>query len=767
MRRIPAIILAAVVMAAVIHFNSVGAYTSTGKICVFEDVTDFVGLAGVTGSRFAWGDYDGDGNQDLLIDGWKLYRNTGPPDYEFEYVSEEAGLLPGSVGGVFADIDNDGDLDIFSFARPPNPDRLYINNGNGTFTDITLIADVSDMMPTEDADWADFNLDGFVDLYIVNYENWELQIDYPDVLYLNNGNLSFTNVTVQAGVYRLARGRSACWADFDNDGDPDLYVGNYRLQPNFLFINNGNGTFTEAAEELGVAGVNRGGYYGHTIGTAWGDFNNDGYLDLLVANLAHKDPYRGPICDDSKLYLNMGPPYYRFVDVREDAGIPIHPVGSVREGYYYDELFAGVVWCDFDCDGDLDFYVNQVYDIPFAYSFLYINNGDGTFTDVTEEANVRVIDGWGCAWCDYNNDGYPDLITRGRTSVHGARLVRLFKNKGTSYNWIEIKLIGTISNRAAIGARVKIVAGDLVQIREVEGGASTGCQNSLVVHFGVKRAKKVDLIEVRWPSGIVQRFRDVPVNRIVTVIEGKVDISIMDVSVSNENPKHGENVTFKVDLASYGTFNSSDENVGIRMIVDGEVVDEREVMVKAYSSNSTYFTWKALGGEHEIKFVVDPENSICEANEENNVKTISIDVKKLDILIENVKVTPCPAFEGETVKVEATLTCINTIEEINVSVHFIVDGKIVDSKIMRISEGTYIISFNWRALEGTHNLTILANLEGDIAEEDTENNSYSMDVTVYIAKWKVIVIVLMTLVIVLALLMYKFKLKRGKSLSIS
>ncbi|RLG64590.1 hypothetical protein DRO21_03685, partial [archaeon] len=110
MRRIPAIILAAVVMAAVIHFNSGRAYTSTGKICVFEDVTDFVGLAGVTGSRFAWGDYDGDGNQDLLIDGWKLYRNTGPPDYEFEYVSEEAGLLPGSVGGVFADIDNDGDL---------------------------------------------------------------------------------------------------------------------------------------------------------------------------------------------------------------------------------------------------------------------------------------------------------------------------------------------------------------------------------------------------------------------------------------------------------------------------------------------------------------------------------------------------------------------------------------------------------------------------------------------------------------------------------
>jgi tetratricopeptide (TPR) repeat protein len=468
----------------------------------FTDVTDSVGISQRHETRVAWGDYDNDGYDDLLLNGNRLLKNS--KGKKFEDVSIPSGIekTRGS-GGVWADYNNDGLLDFYAISGDSQGDKLWKNNGDGTFTDVTKEAgNVTDNYPTEGAGWGDYNNDGHVDLYLANYENWEAQTYLPDILYKNNGNGTFKDATKEAGIIPSfgedRAGRGVNWGDYDNDGLLDIYVSNYRLQENFLWHNNGNGTFTNVASLLGVAGNDVNGWFGHTIGSDWGDYNNDGYLDLITANLAH--PRYIEFSNRTMLYKNTGPKNnWEFNDVRMQSGIK------------YEETHSDPAWADVDNDGDLDLYITSIYE--GRRSFLYENLGNGKFRDITWLAGVRVFNGWGCAFSDFDNDGDLDLV------VGSGSGVKLFRNDGNNNNYLKVKVIDTKSNRAGIGARIKVTQDKKSQIREIQGGKGTTSQNSLIAHFGLGKNKNFLSVEVSFPSGIHRKLEKIKPNQLLTIKE--------------------------------------------------------------------------------------------------------------------------------------------------------------------------------------------------------------------------------------------------------
>ncbi|MGB9561937.1 MAG: FG-GAP-like repeat-containing protein, partial [bacterium] len=309
------------------------------------------------------------------------------------------------------------------------------------------------------------------------------------------------------------RGVNPC--DFNMDGFADIYVSNYRLNPNFLWVNDGSGHFFNYAREYGVEGTRRyyGGsaYWGHTIGSEWADFDNDLDFDLFTANLAH--PRFLAFSDLSKLYVNDGAPDYTFHDIFGSSGI------------IYQETHSEPSWGDIDNDGDLDLFITCVYE--GRRSFMYRNDGDGIFTDITYETGLLVENGWGAAFSDYDKDGFIDL------AVSSGGRIKIFKNKGNLNNYIEIRLKGVNCNRAAIGAIVKAYSQELWQMRYVEGGKGTSNQNSLVVHFGLKNKTLLDSLIIIWPgSGNVDKYNDIQANNFYIAEERR---GLFITSIRNEN----------------------------------------------------------------------------------------------------------------------------------------------------------------------------------------------------------------------------------------
>ncbi len=468
--------------------------------------TDITATAGVTGaSRLAWGDCDNDGDDDLLLSASKLYRNNG--DGTFTDISEAAGIsgLPGS--GMWADYDNDGRLDYYAFSRGDSfdtRDRLVHNEGDCTFLPVEDSTHTPwDLYPTEAVGWADYDNDGWVDLYVANYEESgeEISNGTPNFLWRNLGDGHFVDATRAAGVYREYPqcGRGVSWGDFDNDGFIDLYVSNYRLDPNFLFHNNGDGTFTEEAQARGVQGKWAFGSYGHSIGSVWGDFDNDQDLDLFVGNLAH--PRFISSSDKSMLYVNSGAPDYTFSDIREQTAIT------------YAETHSDPLWWDSDNDGFLDLFITSIY--SECVSFFYRNDGAGDFVEQSYASGAWVKNGWGVATADIDRDGDLDLMTR-----------KLFENgllspssKTAVNNWLEVRVIGHKTNAAGIGVRLSVTTGEHTQIRQVEGGKGTGVQSSLVQHVGLGDAQSVDSLTVTWTDGSKTTLTDVAVNQLIEVEE--------------------------------------------------------------------------------------------------------------------------------------------------------------------------------------------------------------------------------------------------------
>jgi tetratricopeptide (TPR) repeat protein len=486
-------------------------FASREGIATFTDVTEEVGLKGVISGRVAWGDYNGDGAEDLMVDGQRLFHNDGHGRFVETTGGAGLGANPGGNGGVWADIDNDGRLDLFTMGsgRPDvagSSGRVWMNRGDGTFLERTemLPPGLTRGAPTEGAGWGDFDRDGFVDLYLANYElprdrAVSLGICTPDHLLRNFDGQRFEDVTAGAGTVSAEPmcGRGVAWADYDLDGFPDILVTNYRMDPNFLWHNLGNGTFDNVARAVGVEGEEQEGAFGHSIGAEWADVNRDGAPDLFIANLAH--PRYIGYSDQGQLLLSSGGPSPRFTDRFDEAG------------FAFDETMSEPSWGDYDNDGDLDFYLTSVY--RGRRSTLYRNDGAGRFTDVTWLAGAGVENGWGAAYADIDGDGDLDLAVGSSDGLH------LLRNDGNANHWLHVRAVGTASNRSAIGARVTVTAGALRQTAEVQGGKGTGNQHSLPVEFGLGSWDRPVTVEVWFPSGRIRRLKGVEADRLVTVVE--------------------------------------------------------------------------------------------------------------------------------------------------------------------------------------------------------------------------------------------------------
>ncbi len=493
------------------------------------------------GSGAAFFDYDADGDPDLyLVNGAplpgdiieeiptnRLYENNG--DGTFTDVTQKAGVgdIGYGHGCAVGDYDNDGNLDIYVTNYGSN--RLYKNNGDATFTDVTEKAGVAEPRWSTSCAFADYDRDGYIDLYVVNYLEYNLDENpwcgikekdiraycepdnfkaQTDTLYRNNGDGTFTDVTKLAGIFNpTGKGLGVVWGDYNNDGHSDIYIANDSTE-NFFFTNMGDGTFSEVGFMIGVA-LNENGVAENGMGTAFGDWNNDGWLDLTVTNYADQT---------NTLYHNDGDGF--FTDATSTTK-------TAKITYPY--LGWATAFVDIDNDGFGDIFVanghlqDNLTELGLQGTYeqqnlLLLNKKDGTFTDVSNSLGPGMIledVSRGATFADYDLDGDIDiLVTNSNTP---PRLLR--NDGGNRNNWLQIKLKATQTSSDAIGTRVMVTTGDLHQIREVQSGDGYLSQRELKLHFGIGDHDSVDKIKVRWVSGDIQIVEDVPANQILLLQE--------------------------------------------------------------------------------------------------------------------------------------------------------------------------------------------------------------------------------------------------------
>lgn len=459
------------------------------------EVTDgerwFHAVPGLAASaNVSWGDYDDDGDDDLMTNGPTLYRNDGGT---FTNVTAESAVAASGVyaaGGVWGDYDNDGCLDFFGIGAQ---DLLLHNQCDGTFTDVTAASGITDFQdersclgsgdpefsPTAGAAWTDFDNDGRLDLVQANFLCFDTYTYYPDKFWHNLGDGLFEPWGSEHGfTHDDLAGRGAETADFDGDGDLEVAIVNYVLQPNLFYDNLGGGSFDEIAatntfQGLGttVGALNR--YYGHSIGLKVGDLDNDLDLDVVVGNLAHPRFYS--FSNKTQVLLSDGGG--RFADV------------ALERGLVYQETHSNPTLLDIENDGDLDLFITEVYD--GRPTDVYTNDGAATFSPARLYAGITTENGWGSATADYDRDGDQDYLA-----------YTLFRNDAASGHWVELRLVGDVaSNRAAIGAVAWVTAGGRTWMRSVSGGNGTGCQDSQTLHFGLGDASTVDAVQVWFPGG--------------------------------------------------------------------------------------------------------------------------------------------------------------------------------------------------------------------------------------------------------------------------
>jgi hypothetical protein len=501
------------------------------------------------GGGIAFYDYDNDGWLDIfLMNGTKheglpagkeatnhLYHNNR--DGTFTDVTEKAGLRHTGWGyGVcIGDYDNDGNDDLFLTYFGKN--LLYHNNGDGTFTDVTEKTGLQQKAArySSGCTFVDYDRDGHLDLFVSHYIDMDLAstpvagsnrpCKYKGVpvncgplglkkefctLYHNNGDGTFTEVTEKAGIMKPGSryGLTAIAFDYNNDGWPDLFVA-CDSTPNLLFRNNHDGTFSDCALEAGVA-VNGDGQEQANMGVAVGDYDCDGYFDLFLPHFSDDTPI---------LYHNLKGEF--FDDMTDVAGL------AVNTQY----VCWGVGFVDLDNDGWLDIFhvtgtvypeVEKVYpDYKFRNQrVVYRNLGNGSFEDVSALCGSAILEphaSRGCAFGDFDNDGIVDILVMNMSEP--PSLLRTENRSGN--HWFSVKVIGTRSNRSAIGARVAVTAGGRRQIREVLSGSSYISQSDLRQHFGLGEAKKIDQIKVLWPSGLVDAEESIEADQFVTIQEGQ------------------------------------------------------------------------------------------------------------------------------------------------------------------------------------------------------------------------------------------------------
>ena len=525
---------------------------------ILTDVTKQTGITfvhtdGSSGNRFimetvtaglALFDYDNDGDIDIyFVNGAPLkgtppsrdgppknalYRNDG--GWKFTDVTEQAGVgdTGYGLGVAVGDYDNDGYQDIYLNNFGLNV--LYHNNGDGTFTDVTKQAGVEDSPPHVGAGTCFFDMDkdGDLDLFVSHYlefsydkhvttttmgipvyANPRFYKPVPNVLYRNNGDGTFTDVSLESGIGKHAGyGMGTVCADYDNDGDTDIFVAN-DVSENFLFKNDGKVKFEEVGVETGFAYDGQGDEQG-SMGVDCGDYDNDGWLDFYVTSYQHQL---------ATLYRNIEGDALEDVTLATGAGAGTLP-----------HVTWGNSFVDFDNDGDRDIFVAcghlqdnvELYDDTTSYyaqNILLMNTGDGKFIDVsaTSGDGMKVkLSSRGAGFDDLDNDGDVDVVI-----LNSRREPTILRNDSpTKGRWLQVCLKGTKTNRDGIGARVKVTAGNLVLVDEVHSGRGYQSHYGSRLYFGLGSRTKVDRIEVRWIGGGVDVFENIAVDQLMTLTEG-------------------------------------------------------------------------------------------------------------------------------------------------------------------------------------------------------------------------------------------------------
>lgn len=469
------------------------------NIVHFTDATQTSGLSGVSGQRVAWGDYDNDGDEDLLVDGVRLFSNDGHGN--FINVSEDTGIpkIEQATGGIWGDYNKDGRLDIFVTTKKHN--RILQQGPDGRFHDVSRYA-LPDMEAanSEAAAWGDMDNDGDIDLYIANYQQHAVErgICSQDRLLRNRGD-RFVDASAELGIHTIEAmcGRGVTWGDYDNDKRSDILVANYRLDPNYLW-HNLDTEFRDAGKRHGVAGREVNSAYGHSIGPVFADFNNDGRLDIFIANLAH--PRNSAFSDKSMMFLSRGPGSSGFRRLLSPPGIR------------FEETYSDAAAADVDNDGDIDLFITAIY--SSGESHLYLNDGKGNFKDVSWLSGTRLRNTWGSAFADIDNDGDMDLVVASQNGIH------LLKNDGTPHSWLKIRIQSEQCTRNGIGARISVQYGNKQQIREVTAGRGTGNQDALTQHFGLGNTKGPVTVRVVDSCGKIITKKIQVLNQTVTFPDG-------------------------------------------------------------------------------------------------------------------------------------------------------------------------------------------------------------------------------------------------------
>jgi Flp pilus assembly protein TadD len=510
------------------QFPRAGARTSTGSLR-FADVGRRAGVDHTDRGRgSAWLDYDDDGDEDLFTVGVHsvhgMYQNDGAGS--FANVTAAAGLVDGrgGWGASSVDFDNDGDPDLYVTrdaweGRAQN--SLYRNDA-GFFTDVGVSAGVADSGSSFTAAWADFDVDGILDLYVTD---GILGDGGQNALFHGLETATFEDVATPAGVADPAKSLGTSAGDYDADGLHDIYVVNMGA-PNRLYHNDGNLRFADQARSAGVEYPIEGGYV-----SLFTDFDNNGTLDLFVATmsafgaaLSSRVTGKAPELSRPFLYQNTGDG--RFSDVTVEAGL--------------DRAFGtmGIGVGDVDNDGFTDLYLSNGGPEMFRWepNALYLNQGDGTFVEVAQSAGVDNLGkGHGATFADFDRDGDLDLYAGLGGHYDGDRWPNsLYENLGNDRHWIRVEARGTTGNRDAIGARFTLVGGAHRVMREVASGFGFGSSNSLVVHLGLGMLDRADSLEVRWPSGKRQVWLDPPVDCVLQVIEGQKELVVVRVNRKEE-----------------------------------------------------------------------------------------------------------------------------------------------------------------------------------------------------------------------------------------
>jgi len=520
--------------APVAHRLPATALTSAIAFPKFQNVADQAGL-----DSFAMlggvivDDFDNDDDLDMVCSLWsftgqlRFFRNDG--DGTFTDRTEAAGLL-GITGGINmmqADYDNDGDLDFvllrgaWLYENGRHPNSLLENQGDGTFVDVAFAAGLGDVhYPTSTAGWGDYDNDGDLDLFVGNETSAKIQA--PCQLFRNDGDGTFYDVAERAGVQNLGYTKGVAWGDYDGDGKLDLSVSNLHDE-NRIYHNLGDGRFEDVAGKLGMK------LPIESFGTWFWDYDNDGSLDLFVA------AYSTGIGDIAAFHLGLPRPHPETMRLWHGDGRGAFTDVTQQAGLTYPALPMGANFGDLDNDGFLDFYLGtgdpQYYSL--MPNLMWHNEGGRKFVDVSMAGGFGHLQkGHGIAFADLDADGDLDVYAvMGGAYPGDAAHDALFENPGFGNHWLGVHLVGTNSNRSAIGARLRAIVGEGQQersiYRQVNSGGCFGA-NPLRQTLGLGKADSIRALEVRWPrTGATQTITGVPFDRVIRIVEGQDGFTVI------------------------------------------------------------------------------------------------------------------------------------------------------------------------------------------------------------------------------------------------